>query len=79
MKQPPIVLMIDNNTKKIFLMPAHNYRNNINLLEGYSSLIFHSGGVATILWSDDSQHLKIKVRTIDIVMKLNTFIQKACE
>ena len=78
MKQPPIVLMIDNNTTNILLTPAHNYTNKINLLVKSSLLIFHSGSVSNILWSDDSQNLKIHMRTIDIVMKLNSLTLKAC-
>ena len=49
--------------------------NKINLLGKYSLLIFYIESVATIIWSDDSKKLKIKVRTIDIVMKSNSFIQ----
>ena len=79
MKQPPIVLMIDHSITNIFLVPAHNYTNKSDILGKSSSLIFYSRIVATIIWSDDSQNLKIRVRTIDIVMKFNTFIQKAFE
>ena len=79
MKQHPIVLIIDNNTTKIFLMPAHNYKNESNPLEKFSTLIFHSDSPATIIWSDDFQNLKIQVRAIDIVTKFNSFIQKDCE
>ena len=79
MKQPHIVLMIDNNITNIFFMPAHNYTNKSNLLGKSSSLIFHGGSVATIIWSDDLQNLKIQVRKIDIVMKFNSFTQKDFE
>ena len=78
MKQTPILLMIDHNITKTFLMLAHNYTNKSNLLGKPSSLIFHSGSVATIIWRDYSQNLKIQAKTIDIVMKFNTSIQKAC-
>ena len=78
MKQPSIVLMVDHNIINIILMPAHNYTNKSNILGESSLLIFHSGSVATIIWSDDSQNLNIQVRTIHIVIKFNIFIQKAC-
>ena len=78
MKKPPIMTMIDNNITNILLMPAHNYTNKSNILGESSLLIFHSGSVATIIWSDDSQNLNIQVRTIHIVIKFNIFIQKAC-
>ena len=71
--------MIDHNITNVFLVPAHNYTNKINILAKYSSLLFHSGSVANILWSDDSQNWKIRVRTIDIVMEFNSFTQKDCE
>ena len=74
MKKPPIVLMIYHDITNIFLMPAHNYMDKINLLVRSSSLIFHSGDVAAILWSDNFQNLKIQVKMINIVMKFNTFI-----
>ena len=79
MKQHPIVIMIDRNIKNIFLVSAQNYSNKSNLLGKFSSLIFHSGGVATIPWIDDSQILKIQARIIDIVIKFNTFLQNSCE
>ena len=79
MKQTPIVIVIDHNIRNIFPMPAHNYMDKSNILGKSSSLIFHSGGVATILWSDDSKKLKTQVIRIDIVMKFNSFIQKDCE
>ena len=71
--------MINHNTTNILLIPVHNYTDKINILVKFSSLIFHSGSVATIIWGDDSQNLKIQVRTIDIVMKFKTFILKACD
>ena len=78
MKQRTILLNIDHNIKNIFRLPEPNYTNKSNLLGKSSSLILHGGSVSTIIWSDDSQNLKIRVRTIDTVMKFNTFIQKAC-
>ena len=78
-KQHLIVLMIDHNMTNIFLMPAHNYTNKSNIMEKPSLLTFHSGSVATIIWSDDSKNLKIQVRTIGIVMNFNSLIKKACE
>ena len=79
MKQPPIALMVDNKITNNFLVPEHNYTYKSNRFGKSSSLIIHSVGVATIILSDDSQHLKIQVRKIDIVIKFKTFIKKACE
>ena len=79
MKQLPIVLMVEHNIKNILLMSEHNYTDKSNLLGKQSLLIYHSGSIATILWSDDWKKLKIKVRTIDIVMKFNSFTRKDYE
>ena len=79
MKKPPSVIIIDNNITNIFLVPPHNYTNKINILGVSPSLIFNIGSVATIIWSDDSKNFKIQEGTIIIVMRFNSFIQKACE
>ena len=79
MKKPPIMLMIDHNITDNFLMPTHNYKKRGNPLGEPSFLIFHSGTAATFLSSDLKKKSNIHVRTIDIVMKFNRFIQKSCD
>ena len=76
MKKPPIVLMIEHSIK-IFSSCLHIIiQIKVYILVKPSLLIFHSGSVATIIWSDDLQNLKIQVRMIDIVMKFKIFIQR---
>ena len=49
------------------------------MLRKSSSQIFYSENFPAIIWSDESQNLKIQVIMIDIVTMFNSFIQKACE
>ena len=74
MKQHQIVLMVDSNTTKTFIMPAHNYKDKSYICGKSSSLILHSGSVDTIIWSDDFLNSNIQVSTINILMKFNSFI-----